>query len=315
MIGTTNEIALSDTLQQLSSDKRGLDTEGITPDGKGGYWLCDEYGPFIINIDANGKILKKYGPQAEQGEQGVAGGLPNIIKWRQANRGFEGITRMPDGRIIAAVQSTLDIDGKSKNSAQFTRLVSFNPETGKTEMYGYPIDVDVYKKAKDAKIGDIVGLDNNRLLLIEQGGDKNKVMHNLVYVVDLSQASDLSSFDKEKAPEFDDAAQLKARGIKLAEKKEIVDLRKLGWQQEKAEGMTLIDNQTIAVINDNDFGLQAVLENPDADAKKADDYEVDGKGHLTRDGKEVTTKIALKPLEKPESQNELWVIKLPEVLK
>lgn len=314
LIGATNEIALGDTLQQLASDKRGLDTEGITPDGKGGYWLCDEYGPFIINIDANGKILKKYGPQAEAGEQGVAGGLPNIVKWRQPNRGFEGITRMPDGRIIAAVQSTLDIDGKSKNTAQFTRLVSIDPATGKTAMYGYPIDVDVYKKAKDAKIGDIVALDNNRIALIEQGGDKNKQMRNLVYVVDLSQASDLSAFDKEKAPEFDDAAQLKARGIQLAQKKEVADLRKLGWQQEKAEGMTLIDNQTIAVINDNDFGLQPVLENPEAGGKKADDYEVDGKGHLTLDGKEVATKIALKPQEKPESQNELWVIKLPEAL-
>ncbi|SQC92365.1 Uncharacterized protein conserved in bacteria [Cedecea neteri] len=308
LIGATNEIALSDTLQQLKSDKRGLDTEGVTPDGKGGYWLCDEYGPFVIHVDADGKILKKYGPQAEHGEQGVAGGLPNIVKWRQPNRGFEGITRMPDGRIIAAVQSTLDIDGKTKNSARFTRLVSLDPATGKTEMYGYPIDVDVYKKAKDAKIGDIVALDNHRLLLIEQGGDKNKQMRNLVYVVDLNGASGLAGFDKEKAPEFDDAEQLKARGIKLASKKEVVDLRKLGWQQEKAEGMALIDNQTIAVINDNDFGLQAVLAN-------ADDYQVDGKGHLLKDGAEVATKIELKPLEKPESQNDFWVIKLPEPLK
>lgn len=315
LIGATNEIALGDTLQQLPSDKRGLDTEGITPDGKGGYWLCDEYGPFIINSNAKGKILKKYGPQAEQGEQGVAGGLPNIIKWRQANRGFEGITRMPDGRIIAAVQSTLDIDGKSKNSALFTRLVSFDPASGKTAMYGYPIDAKAYKKAKDAKIGDIVALDNNRLLLLEQGSDKNKAMRNLVYVVDLAQASDLSEFDKEKAPEFDEAEQLKARGIKLAGKKEILDLRKLGWQQEKAEGMTLIDNQTIAVINDNDFGLQAVLNNPHGESKKADDYEVDGKGHLILEGKEAAARIALKPLEKPESLNELWVITLSESLK
>ena len=60
-----------------------------------------------------------------------------MCKWRQANRGFEGLTRMPDGRIIAAVQSTLDIDGKSKKKALFTRLVSFDPASGKTAMYGY----------------------------------------------------------------------------------------------------------------------------------------------------------------------------------
>ena len=131
VIGSTNEVAFSDTLKVLKGDNRGLDTEGITPDGKGGYWLCDEYGPFLINVDSKGKILAVHGPQAAEGEKSVAGGLPNIIKWRQPNRGFEGLTRMPDGRIIAAVQSTLDIDGKSKKKALFTRLVSFDPASGK----------------------------------------------------------------------------------------------------------------------------------------------------------------------------------------
>lgn len=56
VIGSTNEVAFSDTLHRLKGDNRGLDTEGITPDGKGGYWLCDEYGPFLINIDSKGKI-------------------------------------------------------------------------------------------------------------------------------------------------------------------------------------------------------------------------------------------------------------------
>ncbi|EGT4353924.1 esterase-like activity of phytase family protein [Cronobacter sakazakii] len=314
LIGATNELALNDALQTLTGDKRGLDTEGITPDGKGGYWLCDEYGPFIIHVDASGAILAKHGPQADKGEEGVAGGLPNIIKWRQPNRGFEGLTRMPDGRIIAAVQSTLDIDGKTKNTARFTRLVSFDPATGKTAMYGYPIDIDVYKKAKDAKIGDIVALDDHRILLIEQGGDKNKTMRNRVYVVDLSNATDLSTLDKTEPPEFDDAEKLSARGVKLATKQLAVDLRELGWQQEKAEGLALIDPQTLAVINDNDFGLQSELLEPQGDKKEMDDYNVDGQGHLTLDGKPVASKIGIKPLEKPASQNELWVIKLDKPL-
>ena len=39
VIGSTNEVAFSDTLHRLKGDNRGLDTEGITPDGKGGYPL------------------------------------------------------------------------------------------------------------------------------------------------------------------------------------------------------------------------------------------------------------------------------------
>ncbi|MDX6038709.1 esterase-like activity of phytase family protein [Scandinavium lactucae] len=313
MIGSTNEVALSDTLKTLTGDNRGLDTEGITPDGKGGFWLCDEYGPFIVNVDGKGKIIAIHGPQALDGEKSIAGGLPNIIKWRQPNRGFEGITRMPDGRIIAAVQSTLDIDGKSKKKALFTRLVSFDPATGKTAMYGYPID-DVYDKNSDAKIGDIVALDDQHILLIEQGGDKNDVMRNNIYKVNLSQASDLSAFDKPgEYPEFDSADQLVKRGIQLASKTLAVDLRKLGWQQEKAEGLALIDSKTLAVANDNDFGVKTVMQQP-VDGKKLKDYRVNDQGKLTVDDKVVATTIGIKPLEKPEADSELWVVTLPEPL-
>jgi len=314
VIGSTNEVALSDTLKTLRGDNRGLDTEGITPDGKGGYWLCDEYGPFLINVDRQGKILAMHGPQAAEGETSVAGGLPNILKWRQPNRGFEGVTRMPDGRIIAAVQSTLDIDGKSKKSALFTRLVSFDPATGKTAMYGYPIDRAAYAKNSDAKVGDIVALDNQHILIIEQGGDKDGAMRNLIYKVDLSKASDLAAFDKPgEYPEFADANALAARGITLADKTLAVDLRQLGWQQEKAEGLALIDSKTLAVANDNDFGVKTVLQNPVA-GKKLKDYRVNEQGALTVEGNAVATTIGVKPLEKPESDSELWVVTLPEAL-
>ena len=289
--------------------------EGITPDGKGGYWLCDEYGPFLINIDSKGKILAIHGPQATEGEKSIAGGLPNVIKWRQANRGFEGLTRMPDGRIIAAVQSTLDIDGKSKKQALFTRLVSFDPATGKTAMYGYPIDSAAYSKNSDAKIGDIVALDNHTILLIEQGEDKNDAMRNLIYRVDLSKASDLAAFDKPgEYPEFDDEKTLAQRGITLAEKTQVVDLRALGWQQEKAEGLALIDSKTLAVANDNDFGVKVAMQKP-VEGKKLKDYRVNAQGALTLDDKPVETTLSVKPLKKPESDSELWIVTLPEALK
>jgi len=103
--------------------------------------------------------------------------------------------------------------------------------------------------------------------------------------------------------------------VKLAQKREVVDLRKLGWQQEKVEGLSLIDDRTLAVINDNDFGLQAKLVDAQPKAKKIGDYQLDKQGSLSLDGKAVSTRIELQPLEKPESLSELWVLTLPQPLK
>ncbi|WP_277268566.1 esterase-like activity of phytase family protein, partial [Pantoea septica] len=208
-----------------------------------------------------------------------------------------------------------DIDGKSKKQALFTRLVSFDPATGKNAMYGYPVDSEAYSKNSDAKIGDIVAIDNQHILLIEQGSDKNDAMRNLVYKVDLSPATELSPFDKPgEYPEFDDEKAMAQRGIKLAAKTQVVDLRQLGWQQEKAEGLALIDDKTLAVTNDNDFGVKTVMQNP-VEGKKRKDYRLTEQGTLTIDDKPVATTIGLKPLKKPESDSELWIVTLTESLK
>ena len=181
-------------------------------------------------------------------------------------------------------------------------------------MYGYPIDSAAYSKNSDAKIGDIVALDNQHILLIEQGSDKNDGMRNLIYKVDLSKASDLSGFDKPgEYPEFDDEKTLAQRGITLAAKTQVVDLRALGWQQEKAEGLALIDSKTLAVANDNDFGVKVAMQHP-VEGKKLKDYRVNAEGKLTLDDKPVETTLSVKPLEKPESDSELWIVTLPEAL-
>ncbi len=44
------------------------------------------------------------------------------------------------------------------------------------------------------------------------------------------------------------------------------------------------------------------------------DYRVNDQGKLTVDDKVVATTIGIKPLEKPESDSELWVVTLPEPL-
>ena len=96
-------------MSRLNNDIDGLDTEGIAVDKNGNFWLCDEYGPFIVKADKHGKIIEKYGPKE---------GLPEILKYRVPNRGFEGFTIDEKGYVYAAVQSPLDINGETKKNCR-----------------------------------------------------------------------------------------------------------------------------------------------------------------------------------------------------
>ncbi|MGL5579967.1 MAG: esterase-like activity of phytase family protein [Cetobacterium sp.] len=284
-IGSTGEVALDLNINSLGYDINGLDPEGIAIDKDGNFWISDEYGPFIIKVDKNGRILEKLEP---------GNGLPEIVKHRVPNRGIEGLTIDKNGNIYAAVQSTLNVDGKTKDTAIFTRILKINPATKEVKTFAYPIDKN-YKSNSAAKIGDIYAVDEDKLLVIEQGKQKGK-MENLIYLVDFSKADDITSL-----------GNLESKGnnlkIKLGEKKLVVDLRKHGWDTEKAEGLTLLpDNKTIAIINDNDFGMAI---NEDVSPYHYNENEK----QLYLNNKATNQKLTLK---KNTETSQLWLVTLKE---
>lgn len=284
-IGSTGEVALDLNMNSLGYDINGLDPEGIAIDKDGNFWISDEYGPFIIKFDKNGKILEKLEP---------GNGLPEIVKHRIPNRGIEGLTIDKNGNIYAAVQSTLNVDGKTKDTAIFTRVLKIDPDTKEVKTFAYPIDKN-YKSNSAAKIGDIYAVDENKLLIIEQGKQKGK-MENLIYLVDFSKADDITTL-----------GNLESKGndlkIKLGEKKLVVDLRKHGWDTEKAEGLTLLpDNKTIAIINDNDFGM--------AISEDVSPYHYnENEKQLYLNNKATNQKLTLK---KNTETSQLWLVTLKE---
>ncbi|WP_281699305.1 esterase-like activity of phytase family protein [Cetobacterium somerae] len=284
-IGSTGEVALDLNMNSLGYDINGLDPEGIAIDKDGNFWISDEYGPFIIKVDKNRKILEKLEP---------GNGLPEIVKHRIPNRGIEGLTIDKNGNIYAAVQSTLNVDGKTKDTAIFTRVLKINPDTKEVKTFAYPIDKN-YKSNSAAKIGDIYAVDENKLLIIEQGKQKGK-MENLIYLVDFSKADDITTL-----------GNLESKGndlkIKLGEKKLVVDLRKHGWDTEKAEGLTLLpDNKTIAIINDNDFGM--------AISEDVSPYHYnENEKQLYLNNKATNQKLTLK---KNTETSQLWLVTLKE---
>ncbi|MHC1789982.1 esterase-like activity of phytase family protein [Solidesulfovibrio sp.] len=314
-VGSTGETGLGADLAVLPADANGLDPEGIAVDPTdGNLWLCDEYGPFLVKVEAaTGKILKKYGPGQ---------GLPEILAKRQPNRGFEGLAVTPDGKVYAAMQSILDVDGKVKASkAPFIRLLELDPATGATRMFAYPHDVAVYKKSGDAKLGDLTAVSAGKLVTVEQAKGADKVMRNVAFVVDVSKATDISGKtapDGRPLETLADLAGLSALGIVPAAKTRLFDLRDLGWKAEKAEGLALLpDGRTLVVASDNDFGLAGKVVNPasDKDGKAVTDptdYTLAPDGQAGYDGKPVSTTFAIVP---SGEKTELWVVTLPEALK
>lgn len=306
LVGATNEIALDDQCKRLGYDNQGMDTEGIALDKKGNFWVCDEYGPFIAKYNKQGKLLKKYAP---------GNGLPEIMKYRTPNRGFEGLTVAPNGLVYAEEQSPLNLEGKAGKTAQFTRIVELDTRTGKTRMFAYPIDVDAYKSPKDAKIGDIYAVTNTQFLMIEQGKDKNKNMRNLIYLVNIKDATDLTDVAIDgKEPEFT-ADKDKFSAIKFAEKRLLVDLRANGWNIEKAEGITMLpDKKTIVVTNDNDFGMTMEVEDPENQNTETINYVLHNDGTFTYKSKVAAPVMHVVPNEDTERKQVIWFIELPAPL-
>jgi len=99
-------------------------------------------------------------------------------------------------------------------------------------------------------------------------------------------------------------------------KRLLVDLNALGWKAEKAEGLTLVDGQTIGLINDNDFGLRSILV--DAAGNEVDgspeDCTLDASTGVLSNCPNGATGARVTRGKASERPTRLWLLKLPQAL-
>lgn len=258
--GSSGEVPLSDSLRFDPGSKAvfhagGIDSEALAWDARRQcLWITDEYGPFLVSVDpATGTLRSRYGPGQ---------GLPSVLSMRRPNRGMEGMTLDPaSDRIHAFLQSPLsDPEDKDvERHARFVRWIEFDPQAGATvAMYAYPLDPADFADGRtgNAKLGDLVALGGGKFVVIEQGEGVNGHIFNRLMLVEIAQASDIAACGPalEKSS-ISGGAQW--AGIKPMSKRVLLDLNAIGWVAEKAEGLTLVDACTLAMSNDNDFGMKS----------------------------------------------------------
>lgn len=264
----TDEEAVNVFGQTIPNSPFGADLEGIvkTPDGH--FWMSDEYRPAIYHFDATGTLVERFVPM---GTNAFAGGpygteaLPAVFAQRRANRGFEGIAYQ-NGKIYAFIQTSLDnpdntTDTVSKGSRNL-RIVEFDIASKTTTgQYVY------IREAGSDKIGDAVATSvNGEFLVMERDDLLGPEAVKNVFRINLAAATNINSLPNVlpgigKTVEQASAAELVTAGITVVNKTYFLDLAELGFNTvDKTEGFTIIDGNTFAVVNDNDFALNGTLD-------------------------------------------------------
>jgi len=244
-----------DTNLKNGSPKVFLDTEGISLLKDGNFVVGDEYHPSISIVNKNGKIIKMLTP---------GNGLPEILKHRSYNRGFESVAVTPNGKIFAILEGALDFYDESKKNIKIIRIVEIDLEHNTNKMYLYPFDHKAYPDARAIKIGDITAVDDQNFLVVEQGTDTKGVFQNLIYKINLQDATDVSGMKLANGKDLEYGNLEDLSHLKFVSKKLRFDPRQHGWTHEKLEGLTIVNPYTIAITNDNDFALSGyeIKDNP-----------------------------------------------------
>lgn len=237
--------------QPLAYDPYGMDPEGIALNEDGSFWIGEEYGPSLAHFSSEGQLQQVLRPGQ---------GLPKVFAQIRINRGFEGVT-LGNGRLYGMLQSPLDNPRSpgQENSAKshLVRIVEIDPVERKTlAQYAYLLG-----PGKADKIGDIAFSSSGEFFAIEQNGKVGEKSVKKIFRFRLDKASNLQLMAEKLAGpggslETTKKKDLAAAGVVVAEKQEVCDLAALGVKESKAEGIDFVDDKTLAVIVDNDFGLE-----------------------------------------------------------
>jgi hypothetical protein len=209
-----------------------FDPESIARDGAGGYWIGDEFGPYLLHVDGAGRLLAAPVP------------MPGVLAPETADRtgetanlasskGFEGLAASPDGRYLYPLLEGA-VDGDDPRDLRFTE---FDTRSGRYTGGRWTYRLD----GEGMVASDVVAVDANRFLVIEHdGGLGANAGTKRVYLADRRAAGVMSK-------------TLVTDLMMVANPQRLGGFRKTFTFPVQPEGLAVLDDHTIGVVNDNNF--------------------------------------------------------------
>ncbi len=273
--GATKEIAYDQYGKVLEhgTDEYGLDSEGLVALKDGTFWVSDEYGPHIVHFNAEGIEIDRI--NAYEGDERRKSGylLPLEFANRRQNRGMEGLTITPDQKVLIGImQSTMSNPDSSVTQSDLVRIVMINLENKAISQYLYKQEGKSYSNTA------IIALSAYEFLVAERDDDfykDNPQAFKRVYKIDIRNATDLEKVPENAQFKQDQHLGLLIEGRTLeqyvlsknwdglvqhdiypVQKTLVVDLvERLKYPHDKVEGLWIIDEQHLAVLNDDDYSF------------------------------------------------------------
>ena len=159
------------------------DPEGLAVADNGHFFIAEEYQPSVREFDAAGKFVRRFPtpagfvPRGSAGPDFAADEKDALVAGREPNRGFEGLALLPDGNLVAVLQSGLVQDGGRE--AGSTLLVVYDTDSAEVAaIYLLPLadaaELDASApagkkiKTRHLVVSSLAALPDGRLLALER---------------------------------------------------------------------------------------------------------------------------------------------------
>ncbi|MCQ4158894.1 esterase-like activity of phytase family protein [Roseomonas sp. GC11] len=254
--------------KKLDHDPAALDAEALLRLPDGGFWVGEENGPSLAEVAPDGRIRRRVVPAGTAHEFAGAGypiveGLPAILARRQSNRGIEGMSGTPEGDTLYFIlQNPLaNPDAAAYRTARNVRLMRFDPAANRvTGEWVYQLDDprsfrrDPSDRQNDPRISELTWLGPDRLLVLERT-EKTTKLYEVRLDPAISEISGSRWDDPATLPSLEQRNDLSGTGITPLAKRLILDSADHAELPGKIEGVAVLPQNTLMLINDDDFGI------------------------------------------------------------
>ncbi|GEO96854.1 hypothetical protein KTU01_29770 [Kocuria turfanensis] len=176
-----------------------FDIESVVRQPDGSFWIGEEFGPFLLHVDADGVVLEEPVPLADVREGGsgelrspqnpylAAGERPDL----GASKGFEAMAASKDGRhLYPVLEGAVVGDDDQRRRWIFEFDAERREYTGRTWAYETDTDANL--------VGDAFMTKKNRLIILERDDfDGPEAVTKRIYAIDLRRTDDAGHLEKE----------------------------------------------------------------------------------------------------------------------